>query len=280
MSGRATSAFLSRRAKENLVRILFPTEKESVRRKAHLPKSVSRTAPPYSYRDLRSAYLRRLQDLHPDKHATTTDKNNTGNDTKVKGTGDEYRNDRKRRQHDQFVTLQSAWDEYEKVVKLMHGAQKNSLRWLDEYNADNGGSHRRREVDADPNFTMFGVGCSFADSPEERDRRNKIMDQASHGFFYSGLIPQNGSFQNESAVSHGKVKEEGQEHDHPLVSLVDDDMFINTASEVPLAEQAKCFESTLAEENDSDDCSYSPRGSKTKTKRFLVATQISQRNRK
>ena len=35
---------------------------------------------------------------------------------------------------------------------------------------------------------MFGVGCSFDDSPEERDLRNDIMDQACRGWFSSGAI--------------------------------------------------------------------------------------------
>jgi len=35
---------------------------------------------------------------------------------------------------------------------------------------------------------MFGVGCSFDDSPTERDLRNDIMDQACRGWFSSGSI--------------------------------------------------------------------------------------------
>jgi len=35
---------------------------------------------------------------------------------------------------------------------------------------------------------VFGVGCSFADTPEERIRRNEIMDQACRGWFTDGYL--------------------------------------------------------------------------------------------
>ena len=61
--------------------------------------------------------------------------------------------------------LQDAWMDYETLAKVMK-------------KVDNKG--------ADASFTLFGVGCSFSDNDQERERRNEIMDQAGRGWFSAG----------------------------------------------------------------------------------------------
>lgn len=69
----------------------------------------------------------------------------------------------------QFVELQTAWMVYERMSRTYRQAS-----------ADRDG--------AEGDFTMFGVGCSFADNDQERKLRTEIMDQACRGWFSSGLL--------------------------------------------------------------------------------------------
>ena len=62
-----------------------------------------------------------------------------------------------------FNELQEAWDNYENLAKMMRKAT----------NGD----------EADANFTLFGVGCSFSDSPAERALRDEIMEQGELPLF-------------------------------------------------------------------------------------------------
>jgi hypothetical protein len=162
----------SRRAKEQLVELLY----RHYRKKgpeAH--RKLDSTH--YKYQDLRIAYLKRLQEIHPDKNHR-----HQSSSTNSPGTVDLLRNSyssttaktKRQQEHDEFVRLQHAWQEYDKMAKTVLKAQKDS----------SGG------LEAEANFTKFGVGCSFSDSPEEQKERDKIMEQASRGFFYSGLIPE------------------------------------------------------------------------------------------
>jgi hypothetical protein len=66
------------------------------------------------------------------------------------------------------------------------------------------------------NFTMFGVGCSFSDSPEERALRSEITDKACRGWFSSGEIAHTSS--DTTAATQGIAE--------TTVSLVDDDLFM------------------------------------------------------
>jgi DnaJ-class molecular chaperone len=133
----------------------------------------------YAYGDLKKAYLERAQEIHPDKN-----KSNNVVDKNSKH---------------QFHELQDAWDKYEELAKAMKKVSSNT----------NGET---------PNFTMFGVGCSFADTEQERALRNEITDQACRGWFSSGSI---------SATSSGSIHDD--EETTPIyfkaVSLVDEDMF-------------------------------------------------------
>ena len=62
------------------------------------------------------------------------------------------------------VELQEAWANYESAANLLKRV--------------GGGS-------SDANFTIFGVGCSFADSEEERKIQDAITEQACRGWFRS-----------------------------------------------------------------------------------------------
>lgn len=70
--------------------------------------------------------------------------------------------------------------------------------------------------DGNNNFTMFGVGCSFSDTPIEREKRNEIMDQASKGWFPSASLSQSGE---KSHVDH-------HESTQSYTKLSDDDLFM------------------------------------------------------
>lgn len=144
---RAASAVSSRNVKQQLVRLLFGAEYSGKGREAHrmLDHSV------YSYADLKTAYLERMQRLHPDKTQST------------ERTTMEREADKRK-----FVELQDAWNRYENLAKMMKRVEK-------------GGT-------TEASFTMFGVGCSFSDNEEERAFRNEITDQACRGWFSAGLL--------------------------------------------------------------------------------------------
>lgn len=118
--------------------------------------------------------------LHPDKMQAnknnTTDLQPTYDATKWKDAQESsswraveetMRKQASRDLQDRFVDLKEAWDDYEKIAKLM----KN-----------------KSDRDTQNNFTMFGVGCSFSDNPDEQRRRSEIMDQAGRGWFSAGQI--------------------------------------------------------------------------------------------
>jgi len=163
MSNRVTSEIGSRRARENLVRILFQHLKKDqfddrLQRRRH------------SYSQLRAAYIDLVHSIHPDKLAPFHD--------------DEERTRRQECQQ-KFVELQTAWEQYHASVReVLRERQRyvdvRSRMSGDNKNDDDGtfDDDSSFAID-DANFTMFGVGCSFADTPDERDRRDKIMEQAS-----------------------------------------------------------------------------------------------------
>jgi hypothetical protein len=142
----------------------------------------------YTYQELRAVYLQRLQQWHPDKHyhySYASNKNDDDENNKsdpsssstdaaasgekmnsLFGSADNYE-ERQLKNKELFVELQEAWANYESAANLLKRV--------------GGGS-------ADANFTMFGVGCSFADSEEERKIRDAITEQACRGWFRSGLL--------------------------------------------------------------------------------------------
>jgi hypothetical protein len=164
MTTRAASATLSLRAKQDLVRVLFGAELSKIGPQAHrlLDHSI------YSYADLRSSYLERVQKLHPDKQQSQqsalelpprVDEGEHAGKRNVTKTDSSH-----------FLKLQEAWNRYESVAKFSKQFEK----------ADSSG--------LEAHFTMFGVGCSFSDNDDEREMRAKIMDQASRGWFSAGEL--------------------------------------------------------------------------------------------
>ena len=91
--------------------------------------------------------------------------------------------------------------------------------------------------DGNNNFTMFGVGCSFSDTPIEREKRNEIMEQASKGWFPSASLSQSGE----------KSHEDHHECTQSYTKLSDDDLFMQqqTTEEGTSTEVKK----TLVQEN-------------------------------
>lgn len=178
MSTRAASAANSRRAKQEIVRLLFGPKYSRKGPEAHRKLDPFQ----YSYADLRSAYLERLHDLHPDKSAHMAAPKSSQKDEL----------------HQKFVELQDAWDKYETVVRMLKNVS--------------GGDKE------EANFTMFGVGCSFSDSPEEQKRRAEITDQACRGWFSGGEIA-------EKSITPSQTETKSREQS---ISLVDDDWFIST----------------------------------------------------
>jgi DnaJ-class molecular chaperone len=178
MSGgsRAVSATTSRRAKQELVRLLFGEQYTRKGPEAHrkLDHSI------YSYKELRKAYLGRLQEIHPDKNKSK-----------------ELESHHIGRLQRSFNELQEAWDNYEILAKMMKVSKGDEM---------------------DANFTLFGVGCSFSDSPAERGLREEIMDQACRGWFSSGALAESDDKKHE--------KEAKRLADLKKIPLADDDMFM------------------------------------------------------
>ena len=148
---RAASAAASRRAIQELERLLFLEPRNSLRGSTEWQRKLDSESM-YSYTDLRKAYLRRLQEIHPDKHKSRN-----------------LSSDHLQSVKQSFNELQAAWDKYESLARNMNKVDKGDK--------------------ADANFTMFGVGCSFSDNEEERARRSEITDQACRGWFPSAALP-------------------------------------------------------------------------------------------
>lgn len=181
MSTRVASTLSSRRCKQELVRLLFAPKYAGMGPDAH--RNLDPTI--YSYSDLRKAYLERLQAIHPDKLKHQHDGSSKENNSAAA--------------HSRFVELQDAWDKYEEVAKLLQKVGKPE----------------------EATFTMFGVGCSFADSPDERAMRDAITDQACRGWFSAGSL-------GDVASADSFVGNESKS-----VPLCDDDWFIETTGESP-----------------------------------------------
>jgi len=199
---RAASATFSLRAKQELVRLLFGSQLGRRGPQAHrlLDHSI------YSYQDLRSAYLKRIHELHPDKKRANKDVHmqHKQQNSDATNTPDDDTS--------RFVELQEAWIRYEEIAKTMKRVGKG---------ADTKGEASRLKIDAD--FTMFGVGCSFADNEQEKELRSKIMDEAGRGWFSAGQL-------SETTGVHGNTGAEGTRQ-RPATSLTSDDMFCDAESD-------------------------------------------------
>ena len=188
MSTRMTSMSITYRAKQKLFQLLFKSDDKNIMHTSSLKSNSSSSSLKHS--KLRSEYLKRIQEIHPDKLSSSNE--NGINSLKNKESI-----------HSRFIELQSAWKEYEKLFKLTRSNNKNN----DEV-----------EEDDLNNFTMFGVGCSFSDTPEERENRWKITDEACRGWFTSGLISErNIPIYGNKPISSFKSGKS--------TSLIDNDMF-------------------------------------------------------
>ena len=108
-----------------------------------------------------------------------------------------------------FQELQDAWKKYEELAKLMQAP-------------GNG--------DAEANFTMFGVGCSFSDTEEERILREEFTEQACRGWLSSALLGESSERNRESEVPSWRIKQ---------VSLLDEALFTDMTK---VEEETKCEE--------------------------------------
>lgn len=198
MTTRAGSAVASRQVKQKLVRLLFQEKygKQGPKQHAKLDPSI------YSFEKLRSAYLKRIQEIHPDKWAHQQNQSCTLSSSLTHKQPQQQQpqspSTSRKNENKMFVELQTAWKDYEKVAKQMQSV----------------GNHK------ESNFTMFGVGCSFSDSPSEREYRNEIMDQACRGWFSSGSISEHTSTANQLSKNSNGTKA------YAYTPLCDDDLFV------------------------------------------------------
>jgi hypothetical protein len=224
MSTRAASATASLRAKQDLVRILFGSTVPSVAITTTTTKLCALSSPTsrldhsnYTYNDLRYAYLQRIQQLHPDKHKANQQQlqshvSNPGPSSKsCSSAPSSSLSDTCQL----FVQVQTAWKKYEAFAKMAPPKNKSSWQppprtlnqeagndptrngnnnWSSTQPEDRNGPHDQCHPDSnnsnddDANFTLFGVGCSFADNDQERQLRIQIMDQAARGWLTCGEI--------------------------------------------------------------------------------------------
>jgi hypothetical protein len=146
-----------------------------------------------------------------------------------------------------FVELQSAWEEYHASVReVRRERHRNNNDRRSRMSGDNNEKNDDRAFDddsfidiEDANFTMFGVGCSFADTPDERDRRDKIMEQASRGWFPSASLSfRDYKGEGERDYSNNEFEVESLREDDdkmhscldtyaPRVPLIDNNMFVS-----------------------------------------------------
>lgn len=215
---RAASAAISSRAKQELVRLLFSNQYTRKGPEAHrrLDHSI------YSYAELRNAYLERIHALHPDKKRSSHINGIVGKERYHKVSEDvttslhENDHNKSSRMTDtaRFIELQEAWNRYEKLAKMMKRGRDNNPNSIDS------------------NFTMFAVGCSFADNELEREERNKIMDQASKGWFCAGQL---GNQNSTTKTTDDEKIDDNFKSMPPTISLTNDDLF----DQVDVVEQEK-----------------------------------------
>ena len=238
---RGATAAASRNAKERIVRLLFQDEDGEQIFNGNKSLNVS----DYSYTDLRRAYLKRLQVIHPDK----------ANVNFIDTVPDQYINNERCQKRARlirskeeltkdFQELRSAWDRYEELSKDMTKVIR--------------GDGKRA------NFTEFGVGCSFSDNEKEKALRKEITDQACRGWFSSGLMSSGLSNESDDNVKSNRPSDSTNENtvvapdlNLKQESLLDDSMFVQAGFH-----------------NDHDESSASSRGTKMDSTRRHQRTLI------
>ncbi|KAL9186219.1 hypothetical protein ACHAXT_005457 [Thalassiosira profunda] len=249
MSTRVTSAIASRKARENLARLLFPSDglaassslgasssasplqddttgmkftdrhSHSYRRR-HRPRpgaagdaAKGQREKRHSYATLRAAYLQRVHDMHPDKVMHRDQQQSSSEE----GAAHQHNNNLAKDAHLQFIELKHAWEEYHASVRLVHDTGSTTA------NPQSSGQDDGYWEEDEESFTLFGVGCSFADNPEERALRDEIMDQACKGWFSSGSLSHEEGAGERDAKTAQQLRKVG---DRPKTKLSDDGMFV------------------------------------------------------
>jgi len=222
------------------VRLLFQDEDREQNCNGNKSWNVS----DYSYTDLRRAYLKRLQVIHPDKanvNFIDVDPDQVSNKQRCRKQARLIRS--KEELTKDFQELRSAWDRYEELSKDMTKVIR--------------GDGKRA------NFTEFGVGCSFSDNEKEKALRKEITDQACRGWFSSGLMSSGLSTESDDNVksrqSDSTNKNTVGAPDLKLKqeSLLDDSMFVQAGFH-----------------KDHDEASVSSRGTKMDSTRSHQRTLI------
>ena len=280
MNTRVTSAIASRKARENLIRLLFPsaagtttsspslmqvedheyTDRHSHSRQRRRPgdvtpisssadsgNSTNRQKKRHTYSQLRMAYLQKAHAIHPDKMAAHIKQQTLKTDDGVQNSNSSEKNATEN-SHLLFIELQNAWEEYHASIRIVQQRRNNNDVSSSKDNRQYSEDEYWEEED---NFTMFGVGCSFADSPAERDLRNEIMEQACRGWFSSGLLSTHaerikGGGGNNNSLGDDYVKTmpqaEKESVSQPQVKLSDDDMFVRRDDDDQITKKEDCSE--------------------------------------
>ncbi|KAL3777002.1 hypothetical protein HJC23_006777 [Cyclotella cryptica] len=173
MSSRVTNAIASRKARETLLRLLFTTN--------HGTPAETEASNHYSYTKLRAAYLAKVHAMHPDK-LQSRHRNSNNNDNLNESHNSQNKN-ADNNAHLKFIELKNAWEEYDAIMK-------DHVKLSHHPRTDDASSSSEQDTIANDmgSFTLFGVGCSFADNPQEREYRNEIMEMACRGWIPSGSL--------------------------------------------------------------------------------------------
>jgi cytochrome c556 len=204
MTTRAGAASLALRAKQEIVRILHGS--------GHHHSS-------FSFRDLKRAFLQRAHEIHPDKQQQqqTTMRTMTKASCEEELGDDDDTASKKSRATAEFIQLKEAWIRYEKTSKIP--ARLHRPKGSDDDVSRGGPAQWQQE---EGNFTMFGVGCSFSDNDSERQKRTKIMDEASRGWFSAGEIS-HGPESDRTVL--GNSGDSTSKRTTSVTSLASDDLF-------------------------------------------------------
>lgn len=161
----------------------------------------------------------KVHKLHPDKNRHE----HGGADTSSVNQRDASSNNARK-----FIELKHAWEEYDKIMKL------NRLSNISAH--DNKADSNNDEDEA--SFTLFGVGCSFADSPSEREYRNEIMEQACRGWFSSGELA-TGMLESKATDATGLCIEAEGSAREASIEIIGDELFIGNFEEKEEAHYCK-----------------------------------------
>jgi len=192
---------------------------------SHATSTTAATTTHYSYGDLRSAYLRKVQELHPDRNRHSSSSSSPAATESSASSNNNYN-------HEQFVELQEAWQRFDQIWKRQHKIRgRRKKDGLGSSGATSGGDTVDLVEYEDANFTMFGVGCSFSDSDAERALRTEITDQACRGWFSAGSLPHRTTGADEAANDGDRRRTGGGGRGDTHISLSDDDMFVEQRQE-------------------------------------------------